>query len=272
MKALLNMKCKYSDSADVEQEVLTTLGMTFAQVYASADKIAALSLALKKANGHPYCVLPFCHTLEAEALGANIIMGDETAGSRAGEYAYDSIEDLLDKSLEDGEILRIRQMMDACVLLNEQGEQVVFMISGPFTIFNCLINPLLLFKTWRKNEALIMALLDHLSHELLVYIEKLCDMGVDIISFADPGGCASILGPRYLETSTAYFTAPFLQKAATICQNKTHIYLCPLSLGSLLHFGWAEYDKNGNENEKDGIISNCIKNPQKKKTIVKLKL
>ena len=76
-------ECKNSKS-DMVAESQEILGMKPKEIYSDPKKIAELAVIIKKQRGQQFCMLPFCHTLEAEMLGGNINLGDETAGARSG--------------------------------------------------------------------------------------------------------------------------------------------------------------------------------------------
>ena len=59
------------------------LDLKFPDAYMQHETMAALSKALKRHDGASFCELPFCHTVEAEAMGGIINYGNEKTGPRA---------------------------------------------------------------------------------------------------------------------------------------------------------------------------------------------
>lgn len=241
------LSCKYG-SSDGVMETLQRLRTDFTQVYASPEAIADFAVALKAQRGADSCQLPFCHTLEAEAMGGEILLGDETGGARAGRLMYDSLEEICRRSI-DYSGSRISNMFEACKLLKSRGETVVFSISGPLSILSCLLDITLLFKAWRKNEPQVRSLLTHLSDQLLHLTKEVCAAGADAISYADPVGIPKILGPKYTKEITRSFTHPFLIQMQELCKGRANIYLCPMTAGVLKALGYAAL--------RDGLISPC---------------
>ena len=84
--------------------------------------MARLSKALKEHDGAAFCELPFCHTVEAEAMGGIVNYGNERTGPRAGEYICHSVEELLELPSIDFEKGRIHEVLLACRQLREEGE------------------------------------------------------------------------------------------------------------------------------------------------------
>ena len=115
----------------------------------------------------PFCTLPFDHTLEAENMGGNIRYGNEKAGPRAAAPVCSSLEELSFLSRMDPESGRMAETLAACRMLREQGEEVVFQMSGPYTIWNTLIELKQVFKAARKTPEQVEALFQKLEEDLL---------------------------------------------------------------------------------------------------------
>ncbi len=270
MPGLLDVSCKYKESLDGIAEVVAKRGTTFAAIYENAQTIADFSLEVKQATDAKFCLLPFCHTVEAEALGGDIRLGDEAAGTRGGELVYYSIEPLQKRTFNYAEGTRIIAMLEACRILKNKGERVIYSVSGPFSILSCLLDTTILFKVWRKDQIQVQSLFKNLSSELLQYIEKVCSTGVDYISYADPVGSLKILGPRYAEQAAMQFTVPFLQKVQAVCSGHANVFVCPLMAGSLTSLGFAHIQAIVPNSRAGDLIPACTKNIPEKQTILKI--
>ena len=89
---------------------------------------------------------------------------------------------------------------------------MALMISGPFSIFNVLIDPKYVFKAMRKQPELMQDIFQRIERELLTYIKIAVEYGVDMISYADSSGGVNILGPKMAEQVVMDFTYDFLKK------------------------------------------------------------
>lgn len=270
MPGLPDMSCQYRDSPEGISEAVAKRGTTFAAIYESAQTIADFSLEVKQAIGAKFCLLPFCHTVEAEALDGDIRLGDETTGTRGGELVYHSMEPLQKRTFNYAKGTRIIAMLEACSILKNKGERVIYSVSGPFSILSCLLDTTILFKVWRKNKPQVQSLFEHLSSELLQYIEKVCSMGVDCISYADPAGNPKILGPRYAEQAAVQFTVPFLKNVQAVCRGHANIFICPLTAGSLTYLGFAHIQAIAPHSHAGDLIAICTKNISEKQNILKI--
>ena len=76
--------------------------------------MVTLSKMLKEKDKAVICELPFCHTLEAEAMGGIINLGNEIAGPRAGGYVCTDVEEILNLPDMDFTKGRIQETLLAC--------------------------------------------------------------------------------------------------------------------------------------------------------------
>ena len=170
MAAIKDFQCTYDNSAGMNAEVTEGLDLTFPDAYLHADTMAVLAKALKEHDGAAFCELPFCHTVEAEAMGGIINYGNDKAGPRAKEYSCTTPEELLELPVIDFTKGRIHEVLLACQSLRKQGEQVVLQVSGPFTILNVLIDARYVFKAMRKKPELMKKVFWKLGNEVYRFI------------------------------------------------------------------------------------------------------
>ncbi len=240
MGDIKDFHCTYDNSAGIMEAVMKETGLAFPDVYLQCDKMAALSKALKAHDNAVFCELPFCHTVEAEAMGGVIHYGNERTGPRAGAYICTSMEQVLE--LPDIEFTkgRIHQVLLACRKLREQGEQVVLKVSGPFTILNVLLDARFVFKTIRRDPKCAKQVFDKLGVEILRFMEEAKKYGVQLISYADASAGVNILGPKMAAQIVELFTYDFLKKAERIADGEMLVLLCPKTTFALLGTGKAE--------------------------------
>lgn len=238
MNIFSEVACKYNGQGDISSRLVAKLGLNFAQIYQSPSNIIALSQALKEEKASDITILPFCHTVEAKAFGADIFPGDDSAGPRPGSYICKSLDEFTGGSILESQ--DVQQLLKACLALKGQGERVAYKISGPVSILSCFMDLALVFKAWRKEQDSMVQVFQTIKQALLEYVTKICKTGVDYISYADPVGNPNILGPKYSALLAEQFTIPFLTNALSVCQNKATIVLCPQTALSLLKLGLAE--------------------------------
>ena len=111
MGEIKDFNCTYDNSAGINGEVTEGLGLTFPDAYLHADTMAKLSRALKEHDGAAFCELPFCHTVEAEAMGGLVNYGNDKTGPRAKEYICTKTEELLELQPIDFSKGRIHEVL-----------------------------------------------------------------------------------------------------------------------------------------------------------------
>lgn len=241
MADIKDFQCTYDNSAGINGEVTKGLNLEFPDAYMHWDTMASLSKALKEHDKAAFCELPFCHTVEAEAMGGIVNYGNEVTGPRAKEYICTTPEELLELSEIDFTKGRIHEVLLACKALRDQGEHVVLQVSGPFTILNVLIDAKYVFKSMRKKPELMKEVFWKLGTEILKFIEEAKKYDVDLISYADSSGGLNILGPKMAEQVVEDFTYEFLKKVEELADDKTLILLCPKTTFALLGTGKAQF-------------------------------
>ena len=232
--------CTYLQSG-AGQDLSAYTDHLFPEVHLEARAMAALALEIKERNNAAWCTLPFCHTVEAEALGAKIRYGDHRNGPRVAEYACENPEDLLNlPSIDYTFSGRMAQVITACRLLQDQGEEVLLEITGPFTLLSSLIDPAVVFRMLRKAPEQVDVLFEKLHASLLIYVEAAYKAGVRLFSYADPTGGVNILGPRIAAGMAERFTLPFLQKIDQKLPKDALIHLCPKTAFALIDTALAD--------------------------------
>ena len=234
MNKIADFHCTYDFSAGISKEAVKDTGLKFPETHQSWDRMAELALVLKNFEGATFCELPFCHTLEGEALGGIINYGDENSGPRTKEYICATVEELLSLPEIDYTRGRISEVLQACKYLKEKGEDVILDISGPFTILNVLMETRLIFKFLRKDPEGIQAVFDKLRLETLRFVEAGRRAGVCMFSYADAAGGLNILGPRLAEQVVETYTYPLFKEIEKNLDDGAIFLLCPKTAYALL--------------------------------------
>ncbi|MGI6755937.1 MAG: uroporphyrinogen decarboxylase family protein [Atopobiaceae bacterium] len=204
-----------------------TLGMSWQELYASPENIVRFALAEKNMRKKDFCRLPFCHTLEAEALGARITLGDDTAGTRAGKPMLTSTREVLALTADFAGSPRIRHMLEATRLLSAVHKQVVFCLTGPLSTLSCLVDTRVIFREWRRDPELARAVLAHLAKELAPLAQEACAAGASALEYADPPAAPTLVGPAFAERIWRDYSQGFL---AQIVETRPDmpVIVCPL--------------------------------------------
>ena len=227
-------ECRPEDSDHGMLEVIRTYQLPVPEIYVKMEEILRFAKLEKEQNRKPFCTIPFDHTLEAGAMGGNVRYGNETAGPRAEKPICQSLEELKAISGIDFDSGRMKETLDVCRELRKQGEEVLFQMSGPLTIWNTLIDVKHILKGIRKTPDQMEELFRMIETEMLRLLVEVKQAGVRLVSYADSAGSVRILGPKSMEWMTRTFTAPFLKKAADILGDDMAMILCPKTAFALI--------------------------------------
>lgn len=244
MAAIREYKCTYSNSVGISAEVTAGLGLEFPDAYMHSDTMQTLARAIKKHDDSDFCLLPFCRTVEAEAMGAVLNYGDANTGPRAKDPICSNMDEVLALPEIDFSKGRIREVLDACAQLKREGENVCLEVTGPFTILNALMEPRLVFKAYRKDREKMVAVFNKLGDQLLDYIKEGKKSGVDVFIFSDSAGSLDILGPKFLTNAVEDFYYPFLLKVRELMDDTCIFLLCPKFIYAMVDTGYAEFTEH----------------------------
>lgn len=258
MPEIVDFKCTYLNEGGLNEEIAERLQLVFPDAHLQSETMCRIALALKEEYGAPFCTLPFCHTVEGDAMGGKVNYGDAVYGPRAGGYVCTAVEELLELKDIDFESGRIAEVLNAAKTLSQNGETVALEVCGPFTILNVLIDAKPLFKALRKQPDMFSKIFDYVSRNLLEYISRAVECGVSIISYADSAGGVNILGPKITEAVVDEFIYPFLTRALEIMDGKALMVLCPKTTLALIgteKAGWGTLELGREMGYREGCLA-----------------
>ncbi|KHK03957.1 uroporphyrinogen decarboxylase family protein [Desulfovibrio sp. TomC] len=233
--------CGHLDATGVEAGLLARLGLTFPDIHTDGAAMARLSQGIKEHKGAALCQLPFCCTVEAEALGAFIRLGDAVTGPRAGAFVWSSLGEVLRLPPLDTAAGRMGQVLRACSLLAGAGQPVALEISGPLTILNWLMELAVVIREWRRDAVLMAEVLTRLQDDLAGYVLAAAKAGVSVLGYADPTGVLSILGPKRFAFMADRFVLPLLGRLQADVGGKAAVHVCPKIAHALVSEGRAQW-------------------------------
>ncbi|WP_353095602.1 uroporphyrinogen decarboxylase family protein [Tissierella praeacuta] len=234
-------KCTGNEVDVIPDEILQQLNISYEDINKNASNMASLSRLLKEENKKEYCKLPFCHTVEAEAFGSEVIF-NEKLGNRIGKYKIDNISLIEDISKVDLNKGRIAEVLKAIDILKKNGEDVVLDVTGPISIATSIMDSQLFYKSVRKERDKIDSLLEVIENTIVEYILEGIKQGANIISFADPAGTIDIVGPKIYKELSGRTAYNILKKIENQMGN-TIVHLCGKTSTSLEAIGLLESEK-----------------------------
>lgn len=204
-------------------ELMDLAGVQWPQAHSDPALMAKLAAASYEQGCFENMGVPFCMTVEAEALGARIALGTKYIEPHVTDYAIDSAaqwEELQPAEFHKG---RASVTLKAIALLKERNldAPIVGNITGPVSTATSLMEPTVFYKELRKKNGDAHRLLDFVTEQLIIFANAQIKAGADIIAISDPSGTGEILGPGLFEEFAAFYINKALgclipQETATI--------------------------------------------------------
>ena len=214
------------------RDIMERTGCSWPESHSDPQKMAALTLALYRAGGFENCGVPFCMTVEAEAMGATVDMGDMETEPHVVDSPLNSTEEvdqLTPLSLTEG---RAAVVIEAIRLIRaeEPDAPIVGNITGPISTAGTLIDMSKLLIESRKKPEACHKFIDRVSEELIRFAQAQADAGADAICLAEPSGTGEILGAKLFEEYTVHYVNKVMDalnvpvKIVHICGKLKNVY------------------------------------------------
>lgn len=241
MENKLDFKCAGDNLEEIPTEIIEKLKLKLPELHNNPVDMVNLSMELKKYNSDGLCRVPFCVTVEAEALGADIKLGDEKLGPRVNKYAFNNLKQLKDIKEIDFTMGRISGVLEAVNILSSQGETTILNVVGPMTIISSLMDPVVFYKGIRKDREIINNFIKVIENSIVNYIIEGINRGASIISYGDPAGALDIVGPKIFKEISGKATYNILKMTQ---KNSNHgiIHICGKTSTALEKMGFIHSD------------------------------
>lgn len=192
-------------------EVMAEAGAAWPEAHRDADTMVRLALAMQEATGFDNVALPFCMTVEAEAYGARVDLGDTTTHPRVRGHvlAADGKTPLPRPDFGKGRAgllpAALRRARALCPELALIGNLV-----GPFSLLGMLADPLRVFRWTRRQAADVHRYMGKIAEDLVRFGEMQIEAGVDAVCIAEPTATGEILGGALFGS----FVVPYVREIA----------------------------------------------------------
>ncbi|MCW2276653.1 uroporphyrinogen decarboxylase family protein [Heliophilum fasciatum] len=192
-------------------DVMNQTGHTLPEGHHDAQKMAQIALDIHDYTGFENLGIPFCMTVEAEVLGADVDYGTLACEPKIARELFASADQV---QFRDGAYRmgtgRTATVIQAAYHLHRARPDVPIVgnLTGPISTAASIIDPMNFFKELRKNKAQVHRVLDYVSRHLVEFAQELIDNGATVISIGDPTATGEILGPKCFEE----FAVPYLNQ------------------------------------------------------------
>ncbi len=203
------------------------ISVFFPDAHYDAEKMAALAKAVYDKGFFENYGVPFCMTVEAEAMGAEVTMGRKEIEPHVTDYAFDDVHDYKQVKPMDLNAGRAKTVIDSIKILHSYGDDVPIVgnLVGPVSVASSVMEATRFYKQLRKERELSHEYMEFITHELIRFGVAQVEAGADIIAIADPSGTGEIMGPAPFEE----YAVPYIEKLQKACQDagaRTIVHIC----------------------------------------------
>ncbi|NPV46057.1 MAG: MtaA/CmuA family methyltransferase [Armatimonadetes bacterium] len=212
-------------------EAMDACGCYWPEAHHEADAMAKLALATQQASGFDAVAVPFCMTIEAEELGADIHFGSRDVQPRVLAEPMREVRDLAAlQSPSEKPGPRRQVTLQAIRLLRERAPEVAVLGAtvGPFSLAGQVLEAGLLLRAVRRDPAAVHDLLRRCAPVVADFARSQVEAGADAIVISDPTATGELLGAK----AYAEFAGPYLRQAVAAVREAgapaiVHVCGCP---------------------------------------------
>lgn len=185
----------------VTSELMQTVSVYLPEAHMNAKKMAKLAQAVYDEKCFENYGVPFCMTIEAEEMGADVDLGSDICEPHVTKYVIDSVtafNQLKPIDLSQG---RAQVVLEAIRILKSEskGVPVIGNLTGPISTATSLMEPVTFYKQLRKKNAEAHAYMQFITEQLIRFGLAQIEAGADLIAISDPSGTGEILGPKLFQ-------------------------------------------------------------------------
>lgn len=201
------------------------IGVYWPEAHSNPRKMAELSASTYDLTGLEVAGVPFCVSIEAEALGCFIEIGNKKDSiPQVTGTPYTEVEDVKvpDDLLTAG---RVPVVLEAINILKEQIGDTIPIVAGmigPFTLacYIAGIEPML--KGLIRKPDRYMGFIELATDVGAIYGQALKEAGADIISIADPSASSDMISPRMFRA----IAKPAITRIVDAIDGSSFLHIC----------------------------------------------
>ena len=191
-------------------EIMEASQCTWPQAHLDPKMMAQLTLAASRLAGIENAGVPFCMTVEAEAMGAAIDLGSLESEPNVATYPMERVTDLDQLKTLDPKSGRAKICVEAIRILHTEAPDIpVFAnLTGPVSLATSLLEPLTFYRALVRNKSAAHDLMKLVVQNLTIFGSALIEAGADLICIADPSASGELLG----KNAFSEFALPYINE------------------------------------------------------------
>jgi len=211
----------------VTTEVMQRVGISWPGAHLDPPTMARLALEVSRLTGIENLGVPFCMTVEAEAMGARVAMGTRETEPRVVDYPLSDVAEWAHLHEIRPGAGRIGIVTEAVGILAGSGTDlpIIANLTGPISLATSLIEPMVFFKAMGKQPQVVHKFLSFVTDNLVTFGRILLQAGAHVLTIADPSGTGEILGPRRFAEFALPYLNRILEELGDLCE-ATIVHIC----------------------------------------------
>nr|WP_312579273.1 uroporphyrinogen decarboxylase family protein [Sedimentibacter sp.] len=208
-------------------DLMEKINVSWPEAHINSKMMADLASAVYDQGCFENYGVPFCMTIEAEEMGADVIMGSKIYEPHVTGYAIESVlswNKLNPVNFEQG---RTKTVLDAIKLLKDKNDDVPIIgnIIGPISGASSVIEPVVFYKELKKHNKEAHEFLNFVTEQIIIFAKKQIEAGADVIALSDPSGTGEILGPKYFEEFAVKYINQIIEEIQKY-KVRTIVHIC----------------------------------------------
>jgi [methyl-Co(III) methanol-specific corrinoid protein]:coenzyme M methyltransferase len=182
----------------VTVEAMQVLAAVWPRCHRDAMEMSRLALGVQELTGIENLGVPFCMTVEAEAMGAKVFMGNRESEPRVSDYPLKKLNQFESLAGLNQLNARMESVIEAINKLSslKPPYPIIANLTGPVSLATSLIEPMVFYKALGKTPALAHEFMQFLTENLIIFGRLMLKAGAQVLTISDPSASGEILGPR----------------------------------------------------------------------------
>jgi [methyl-Co(III) methanol-specific corrinoid protein]:coenzyme M methyltransferase len=183
-------------------DVMRATGHTLPEAHHQGNLMEDLAYDVHELTGFENFGVPFCMTIEPEALGSSIDYGSLQCEPKIKQEKFPHVKDVVFEAKDAiGKNKRAGAVLGAIQELSKKHPDVpvIGSLSGPLSTAASLVDPMIFFKELIREKKDAHRVINYVTEQLIDWAILMADNGATVISIADPTATGEILGPRLFE-------------------------------------------------------------------------
>lgn len=189
-------------------EIMENRSYSLPSAHSDWSLMTGLAAQVQDQTGFENFGLPFCMTIEPQALGSQIDLGSLKCEPKIATEAFKTVTNVSYRSeMAVTESPRAQAVAKSIYSLHRSYPDIptIGSLTGPLSTAASLVEPMMFLKELRKERSNSHRFLEYVSNQLIKFAQLMVESGASAISINDPTATGEILGPAMFEEYVVFY-------------------------------------------------------------------